>query len=209
LIWYDALQIEKAGSTTIFDFISSKINIKNALWHPLIFAIAYTLLMPTIKNLIRALYAWCAKWGDNWNLKIMKGVKIPFEKYLKFREDYDTRSRILEDVISKESKSLMEYSTTKTELLQAQTTINELTQNLTENNNYIKQMNNLRILDGYWTNTYSEPSTLGKSRGIEEVYIENGRYNIIGKFGRKTHKFNITNFHFDIENRTIFLSKNL
>lgn len=206
LFWYDTKQIEKTGCNSIFEFITDKINLQDCLLHPLYFAIGYTFLMPTIRNVIRAFYSWTAKWGDNWNLNITKGVKIPFEKYLRFREDYDKRSKILEDVITKESTNLTELNNAKTELLQAQSTETELKQQLTESNNFVRQLNDVRMLNGYWTNKYTD--TIDRSLiGTEEIYISEGKYYTVEKFGDRKHHFNITNFYFDNRSQTMFFIK--
>lgn len=206
LVWYDSAEIQKTGCSSIFEFISDQLKKEGSFSKPIGFALAYTLLMPTIKNLIRALYSWTAKWGDNWNLEISKGVKIPFEKYLKFREDYDKRSKILEDVIAKENEFANNYNSLNTELLQAKAKINDLTQQQTESNNFYNQLNNVSILNGYWTNKYSD--TLNKElSGSEEVFISDGKYYLVEKFGEKKHAFNIKNFQFNSRTKTIFFIK--
>jgi predicted nuclease with TOPRIM domain len=161
--------------------------------------------MPTIRNLIQALYSWTAKWGDNWNLSITKGVKIPFEKYLKFREDYDRRSKLLEDVIGKESENLFAYNEKETALLTAKSKISELEQQVTAANEFKRKLYDFRLLDGNWTNKYS--NIKDNLNGEEEIRIEKGKYYIIGRFGEETHAFNIKNFHFDSKTRSIFFIK--
>ena len=206
LLWYDPVQISKTGCNSIFEFISDKLNPTDCLYHPFLFALAYTIAMPTIKNLIRALYSWTAKWGDNWNLHITKGVKIPFEKYLKFREDYDKRSKILEDIISKESSNQTKYNQTKTELLQSQAIVNDLQQRVTNANEFVSQLYDITILSGYWINKYAD--TINKKlTNNEEVFIDGEKYYIVEKFGEKKHAFNIRNFHFDNRTKTIFFIK--
>lgn len=209
LVWYDSAEIQKTGCSSIFEFISDKLKEEGSFLKPIIFALAYTLLMPTIKNLIRALYSWTAKWGDNWNLEISKGVKIPFEKYLRFREDYDKRSKILEDVISKENELVNNYNSLNTELLQAKATINELRQKQNENSNFYSQLNNIKILDGYWTNKYSDTANRNLN-GEENIYIKDGQYFIIDKFGGRKIAFRIINFYYNnITKAVSFVKENV
>ncbi len=206
LFWYDPIQISKTGCNNIFEFINDKINPTDSLLNPLGFALVYTIVMPIVKNLISAFYSWTEKWGENWNLKIKKGIKIPFEKYLKFREDYDSRSKILEDIISKESSSQLENNKSKTELLQVKARVNELEQTVTATNEFINQFYDVNIINGYWTNKYTD-SYKKELNGSEEVYIDNGKYFTVEKFGRKELRFNIKNFHFDTRNNSMFFIK--
>lgn len=206
LFWFDSKQIEKAGYNSIFDFIAAKINLQDSLVHPLCFAFGYTFLMPTLHNIIRAFYSWTAKWGDNWNLSITRGVKIPFEKYLKFREEYDKRSKILEEVINKESISQAQVNSIQTELLLVQSNVTELKNRITESDTFIQQLFDVKLLDGYWTNRYNDRISKGLT-GIEDVYIADGKYYIVGRFGEMKHVFNIVNFYFDSRVRRIFFIK--
>ncbi len=203
LLWYDSNQIEKSGFKNIFDFICDKTNQQYSLLYPLCFAIGYTVLMPIIKNLIRAFYSWAGKWGENWNLKILGGGKIPVEKYLSFRSEYEKRTKILEDVISKENEFVDKYNSLNTDLLKAQSNESELRQKLTEAENLVRQFANVRILDGYWTNTYDDTDTTTGLQGSEEIYINDGKYYLIGQFGEPRHVFNIIDFHYDGRNKAM------
>lgn len=206
LFWYDTAQIEKEGYSTIFEFIKSNINFKNAFLIPFVLSMGYTFLIPITKNIIRAFYSWTSKWGEAWNLKITRGGKIPFEKYFLLRREYDTRSKLLEEVITKETEAAKKYESINTEVLKNKSEINELQVKLTESNNIIFQFYNQRFLNGYWTNTF-EDTIRTELKGTEEIFIEDGRYYLIRPFGDKVHAFNITNFHFDIRSKLIFFIK--
>lgn len=201
LFYYNSEQIEKTGFKTIFDFIFNKKNIDDSLLYPLYFALGYTILLPIIRNLIKALYSWAEKWGENWNLKILKEGKIPIKKYIKLREDYDKRTKILEDVINKENVIQSNYNNLKTELLQAQAKESDLQQTIIEKNDYIRQFSDVSILKGYWTVTY-------KRDPIEsiEIYIDSNYYYYVKPFANTVHSFNITNFKKD-NNRIFFFKR--
>lgn len=204
LLWYDAKQFENGGKTTVFDFISSKINSDDSLWHPLFFALCYTFLIPIIKNLIKAFYSWSNKWGDNWNLKILDGGNISINKYLKLRADHEKRTKILEDVISKESTYIDNYNLAKTDLLAAQNNINEMNQRLTTSETFIRELYDWNIIQGNWENNYELPD--GR-KGKESIFIERGMYNIVTAFGSKEHRFDIKDFYYDNRNGNIFFVK--
>src|SRR5215475_11842150 len=61
LFSFDRKQIEIEGYQTLSQFIKAKLNTTDAFWHPLLIAIGYTLLIPILKNLIRAFYSWTSK----------------------------------------------------------------------------------------------------------------------------------------------------
>ncbi|HMG66143.1 MAG TPA: hypothetical protein VK588_00600 [Chitinophagaceae bacterium] len=206
LLWYDTSQIQKAGFTTIFDFVSKTINDQDSFWHPLFFAVGYTVFMPLVKNLIRALYSWMSKWGENWNLKIMRGGKIPIEKFFRLRDDYDKRTTLLESIISKETQLTTEYNSVKTELLEAQSSENNLKQQLIEQNTTASRSKDVTLLNGHWTNSFSD-SVDTNFRGSEQVYIEHGNYFIIDTFGGRKLVFQIKNFFFDQSTKAVFFIK--
>ena len=206
LLWYDTEQIKRVGASSIYKFIEWNINSKDCLWTPLGFAVLYTLAAPVIKNLVSAFYEWCMRWGSNWNLRISKGIKIPFDKYLKLKADYEKRSQILEEEITKESELTQKYQTINTDLLQAKAEINSLSQQRSEVLNTLNQLYDIRILNGYWVNSYEDPSH-SRLKGFEDIYIQDGKYFLIENFGNQNHVFNITNFYYDNRNRTIFFIK--
>jgi len=207
VIWHDNSQVEKAGSKSIYDFVGDHINLWDSLIHPLIFAIAYTLVMPIIRNLIRALQSWATKWGENWSLEITKGMKIPFEKYLRFREEYEKRGKILEEVITKESVNLTLYDKAKTELLESKNLNNEMKQQVNEANELVSNLFNEKILNGYWTNTYKNKLT--NEQGREEVFIEDEKYYILGNFNERKFAFKIINFCYNKRNNYLFFIKDV
>lgn len=206
LLWYDSQQIAKTGCASIFEFIADKLNRYDGFWWPLLYALLYTLFMPTIKNLIRALYSWTAKWGDNWNLKILDGGKISINKYLKLRADHEKRSKILEEVIEKESTYLNDYNRVKTDLLETQTKLNEVIQRLNEKDTFIQELRDIKILQGIWENNYELPDG---TKGKETVHIERDKYFIVNQFGVRDHVFDIKDFDYDNRYRSVFFVKEL
>lgn len=206
LIWYNPEEIRKTGCETIFEFISDKVNTGTGILHPFYLALGYTLLMPIVKNLISAFYTWTGTWGENWNLSISKGGKIPIGKYFKLRENYDRRTKILEKVISQESELTNKNATLETELFEIKDAANSLKLQLTESQNTISLSKNVGMLNGRWTNSYSDEIDTSFN-GIEEVLIENGKYSVIGISDDRIHYFNIIYFHFDVNGKTVFFIK--
>ncbi len=194
VIWHDNTEIKNNGCTSIYEFILDNLNTTKSFWYPLCFAILYTFLIPIIRNIIRAFHAWALKWGENWNLKISKGAKIPFTKYIKIRDSYDERSKILEKVILKENEIIVEYNTIKTTLLETENKLLGVNQQNVKLDALVRQMTNVATLNGYWKVNYNDG--YAGLQGEEDILIENGKYYIVGKDDNRNHKFNITNFHY-------------
>lgn len=206
LVLFDSEQIKNEGFVSIFEFVNDKINVEKSILYPLYFSLLYTAFIPIIRNIIQAFYTWTAKWGGNWNIYISKGVNIPFEKYIKLRDEYNRRSEMLEEIISKENEYLDKYNKLNTDFLSLKTQTHELSQRLADSNNFIQHIDNYNVLNGYWTNKYVDTLD-GKNHGTEDVYIDNGKYYIIEKFGEKKHVFDIRNFYFNIRSKTITFVK--
>jgi len=205
LIWYDSKQIEHEGFSSIFQFINSKIDTEHSLWHPLLFALGYTILIPNIRNLIRAFYSWTSKWGDKWNLKIIDRGKISIERYLNLRAEHDRKNKFLEEVIEKESSYRETYDAANQELLTVKNQLNDVSLNLTNSQKYMRQLRDLNILNGVWENSHESK----EGKGIETATIENGKYLIYSSIGEKEHIFDIRDFYFDNLNRNVFFVKEL
>jgi hypothetical protein len=206
LLWYDPSQLTKAGYASIFDFIGSRINSWDAFGKPMIFAISYTLFMPIVKNLIRALQAWASKWGDKWNLAILAEGKISIDRYLKLKADHAQRSKILEDAIEQESAFRESYNKVQTALLSTQNDFNETRTNLSNLQQYIQQLYDMSILNGTWVNNYEFSD--GRT-GTENVHIEHNKYYVISQYGERAYKFDIRHFHYDSRTKTVFFVKEL
>jgi hypothetical protein len=194
VLWHDNTEIKNNGCTSIYEFISDNLNTKKSLWYPLFFAISYTFLIPIIRNIIRAFHSWTIKWGENWSLKISKGAKIPFTKYIKIRDSYNERSKSLEAIILKENEIIVEYNTIKTTLLEKETKLLEANQKNVKLDSLVRQITNVETLNGFWKVNYNDEYS--GHQGTEDILIENGKYYIIEKNGNNYHKFNITNFYF-------------
>jgi hypothetical protein len=174
LLWYDPWQIERHGYKTIFELIEKNVNPIHCFWFPLLIGAVYTGIMPIIRNLINALHSWATTWGESWNLKIKKEMKIPYEKYIRLRNDYDKRSKILEEIIQIETTIKEEYANAKTEMLEAQKKVAEFQTIVNSQDDIIRKLNEIRLLEGYWTYTNSNDLTT-IANGGDTIYIEGDR----------------------------------
>lgn len=194
LIWYDKDQITSEGFRSIYQYIAANFDSKNGFWYPLKCSLAYTILNPIVKNFVRAFYTWASKWGDNWNLNISNGAKIPFTKYIKIKNSFDERSKLLEDIISKENTIQEEYIKVKDQLYTAQSNLLESEDQRIKSESIIRHLTDVTTLNGYWKCRYYD--TYADVKGEEDVYIENGKYFTIDAKGIHTQKFAINFFQF-------------
>jgi hypothetical protein len=192
LLWYNTETIAGEGYT-LLEFVRENTNWQNSFWLPLLFAIVYTLAAPVVKNLINAFNAWNSKWGENWNLRISKGAKVPMEKFLALRENFQKRSAILEDAISKESTTLSELEEARTDLLQARDEQNRLASDVSNLRKVVDNIHRSDILNGPWIRTVYR--ALGNEQ-IENIQIHNGRVTVTEN-GLKVDKYNIQHFMYD------------
>lgn len=205
LIFYKQEEVKSEGYQSIFQFIKAHQNIKENLYYPLGVAVLYVFLMPLFRNLIKAFYAWVSTWGENWNLKISKDAKIPISKYISMRNEYDKRSKILEETISKDNRISEEYENLKTELFDYRNKLDEEKQNVASMDSKFRQITDMSVLDGYWNVKYEDRST--GIFGEENVQISEGKYLVIDKGGIKTQEFTIINFQFQSNTKSLSFIK--
>jgi hypothetical protein len=204
LIWYDSDQISNAGFNNIFDFINSKLNIIESFCYPLSVALIYTFIYPLLRNVIEAFIVWTESWGEKWNLSISKQSNVSIEKYIKLREDYDKRSKILESTISNETFTIDALETLKTESLKLKDEFNQLRISSTDLQEVINSLFDLRVLSGHWINVYETESG---EKGSENIFIDGDNYFTISNFGQKILRFHIVNFCYDIRTKKMFFTK--
>lgn len=207
LLWYDNLQIKNAGYDTIYSFIEANLNPSDGFWNPLVLACTYTFGFPLVKIVVRGFYTLTAKWGNNLNLILSKEGKVGIESYLKLRDNYDKRTKVLEEVIASESVTRGEFETLKTELLKIQSESIDIKNRENELRNSIMLQNDYKILNGYWVIKYTDES--GAFNGEQEIFIDNGHYSYIKSFGEKEEMFYISNFSYDSVNKRVFFVKEL
>jgi hypothetical protein len=116
LFWHESEELNILGYTNYFDLITSSIQFDRSIFNPLFFALGYTFVYPILKNLINAFLTWTTRWGDNWNLRLMKNGSIPVDRYLQLKKHYDKRTTALEEVIKSESVYVAKIGELESEL---------------------------------------------------------------------------------------------
>ncbi len=199
LFWYDSIQIEKEGFETIYQFINTTLNWTNGFWWPLLVSFIYTFIIPFLKVIISAFYTKLSSWSENWNLSIIKNGQISIGKYLSLRENYNRRTKILEEVISQEEETQNKYEALRSEHFETQKQLNE------RNADY-QSLRDIQVLQGSWINNYQGEDGIN---GSEEILIEGSAYYILSSFGQKQHTFDIVDFIWDRQRKKVFFVKEL
>lgn len=150
LFWFDEKQISANGCSSIFEFIEDEWKRNGYFWTPFFLALAYTFGFPIFKNLVSAFQTWIEKWGEDWNLKISKNSKISLEKYLVLRESYLEKTQKLEEIITSESKYLIELGIKNNELNELQEKSKSLEEKIGEANEFLSTYRNDEFLNGSW-----------------------------------------------------------
>ncbi len=193
LLWYDSLQIKLSGANSIFDFIEINSDMERGVLYPLIGAFAYTFGMPILKNVVKAFNSWASKWGTSWSLSILKNGQISVNKYLKLRDEYQERTKVLSDVILKESEYLEKCSALETENLGIKDRNNELSRSIQNSDKIINNFSNSRLLDGRWEMIFK--NTEGKEIR-KTILIEQSRYFEITSYNIKQEIYYVKDFFY-------------
>jgi len=205
VFWLDNEDILRTGYSSLYDLINCRLSFSNTYWIPLVCALLYTILMPISKILIKPV--WSQKTTEELELSILKGSKMPFERYYKLKKDYDKRTEILEEIISKENEFENLLNTANTQILNLQVKERDLKEDILIKDNILNKIYNMGFLNGYWFVEYSDTITGSKLRGTENIYINGGIYYIFSSNKERVETFVIRNFHFDVNESKIFFIK--
>lgn len=176
LLFYKMEQLSKDGISSYFQLIEKTSNNNYKILYPAFLALAYTFIYPLVRNCISAFNEWIKAWGTRWNLYISKNGAIAVEHFLKLRSTYKDRTKILEEVISKESALVVENEQLRTEVLQ----LKDQNNNWNENYNRLMSYSNVSVYDGEWELLYLKD---GKQL-TKRVLIGNGNISMTDSQGQ-------------------------
>lgn len=204
LAWYDKYQIQQEGFKSIFAFITDKLKRSDSFLIPLAIASGYTFIYPILKNIIQAFYSWTLRWGNDWNIKILKDGKVPMDKFLSIRETLKSRTNVLEQIIVEENAYKDKYQELETKLLEREMELSAVRNNNLELSNFRQQLYDIRFLEGKWRCSYT---LLNGATGTEDIIINNERYYVFSEYGERKEKFKITNYYYDNKSMSLFFIK--
>jgi hypothetical protein len=150
LLFYKSDQLKADGYFSYIHLIKSETDISNFLWHPLLCSLAYVFIFPFIKLIISAFGTWITSKNTDWNLRISKEGKMPVDKYIKLRELYDKRTKILEEVMEKETNFVKENESLMNEKFHLQRQYNDAFEELKK----VRSFADASFLNGEWEIKY-------------------------------------------------------
>ena len=198
LLWYDPPKLSM-GHLSLIDYISSQTNTYKSFYLPIAFALLYTFCSPLVKNLINAFYTLTSKWGENWNLRISKGGKVPFEKYLSLREKLDVKRKQLLEFIEEESETSKILQQTESALLGERQKCQQLQNQYSESKSIIDNLYRSNILDGNWNKSIKRDNSSNENTQV--IQINNSTVFITGSSIQQQYQIN--HFIFDSTQRRI------
>jgi hypothetical protein len=198
LFWNDP-EHKSLGHLSLISFIESQTSYWSTIILPFILALAYTFGNPLVKNVISAFRTWTSKWGEAWNLSILKGSKVPIEKYLGFKEHYDKRTKVLEEIITNQDVTQQKFEEANTALLYERNEKNKITTELMELKSIVGSLTNVSVIDGRWNKKISDAIAKEKE---EKWQITNGAvYLIEGK--DMIQVFSVQDFIYDVNAKKV------
>lgn len=199
LLWYDPSP-GVSEHLSLIKFIENETVCWKSVGVPIIFALLYTILSPIIKNLTSAFKTWNSKWGEQWNLDILKASNVSMDKYLTLRRASLDKEKELDQIIKDESltqEKLKEISKAleveRKEKAKIQTEMGEL-------KSVIGNLNRASILDGKWTRKITTSS--GTSE--ENWEINQSSVFVMIENNSLEQRFIIQDFVFDQTNKKLY-----
>ncbi|MBN8567395.1 MAG: hypothetical protein J0M25_11755 [Flavobacteriales bacterium] len=200
IFYNDYNQIKAEGFKSIFEFVRNRWDNNGKLFMPFLIALLYTFVFPIFRNLVNAFQTWIIKWGEDWNLKISKDSKIGIDKYLALRDNYIEKTKSLEEIISSESKFLIELDL-KTKEIDELKNENSLMKDRIDNaNTFLNTYKSIEFLNGNWNfKKFKNDTTILEKF---DYYIEDSKILVLNN-GTSYYKYEILNFYHIITDKKI------
>lgn len=151
LVLYDMNELQIDGYKSYIHLVSENSISQTLLFQPLLVALSYTFLFPFVRNCIYAFNSWIKTWGDAWNLNLSRQGKISIDKYISLRETYESRTKMLEEVINKESNFLKENEELRNSVFELKNEINSASEELSS----WRSRNDPGLISGTWEFSYT------------------------------------------------------
>ncbi|MGE0772344.1 MAG: hypothetical protein AB7K37_11575 [Cyclobacteriaceae bacterium] len=166
------------------------------------FALIYTIGGPVVNTLISAFNTRISKWSENWNIRISEGAKIPIEKYLTLRKNYQEQSSTLEKAIATETATQSQLINTQSSLRDEQQRNNQLSGEVSNARRVIDNLYRLDNINGMWIKTTHKPTDTNPT--VENIQVMSGKIVIHEPTGTK-EAFRIESFMYDVgSNKIVF-----
>jgi hypothetical protein len=194
LLWYDPPK-QSLGHLSLIEYMESQITTLSGVILPFVFAIAYTILSPVVKNGITAFYTWAAAWGDSWNLRISKGSKVSMDRYLSLRDNLSKKTKQLEEIIDRENLTKNDLDLTTSTLLSERQEFKNLQREYSEVKRIVDNLYQPNFIQGQWIKTSVKES--GEKQEAQRIQFMNSSVFIrIGNASQRQYQMH--HFVFDI-----------
>jgi hypothetical protein len=183
---------------SLIEYVATNLDVCRSLLYPFLSALVYTLLSPPVKNLVVAFQNWNFRWGEKWNLSILKESKISIEKYFSLKENYEARRKNLETMIESEDKVLGRVQELEDLLIKQRTKTEELLMQVSAKNEVIDHLNWIEAIEGKWVRKIENPLD-----NIEEEIEISGNIVYLIKGNSRLQKYSISNFIYRTDHKKI------
>jgi len=183
---------------SLIDYISANLNVTHSLLYPFLSAVVYTLVSPPIKNIVVAFQNWNFRWGEKWNLNILKEGKISIDKYFSLKENYEARRKNLEAMIDSEEKVLKRAQELEDELIKQRKRAEDSLLQLSDKNAVIDNLNRIEVISGKWVRKVEG----GLCNTEEEIEVSSNMVYEIKGYSR-LQKYSISNFVYRVDHKKI------
>lgn len=153
LILYKQEQLELDGYYSYISLINDSTDYFYSLILPLGLALGYTFGFPYFKAFIKEFHAKINTKSEDKLLEISKDSTIPISKFMKLKNEYETKLGELKKVMQSESQVLEENSNlinTKNDLIRELNSRKEEINQLTNRDVSIAHANDIKVLAGNW-----------------------------------------------------------
>lgn len=192
LIFYDSAHSIEDGQSLI-PYIFGNTYYGRSFIYPFLIALAYTFGMPFVLSVISAAQTSAAKLSERWSLNILKGGKIPIEKYFSLREEYKKQTSDLIKIIDDESVTKNELDLARRDLRHALDERNKAQKELNEATGIISSYHAVSFIEGRWVVTV-------KGMPSKNIRIVSG---IVVDSHNGEHLFRVHSFFIDIKSERV------
>jgi len=181
-------------------FIESELNRCHSLWYPLISGLIYSLVLsPSFKILFKIVQNLVFRASEFLDIKLLKKGQVSLDKYLNFKEEYQKRSEVLENLIANESEKIHDLESKTTELFNLKEKFNTINAKYLLQESIVQKIHDVNQLNGKWIKISGAQS---EDNLKEKFEIMGGNVYVKDQF-RSMQRFTIRDFFYNESNRTL------
>ncbi len=185
LLWYNSVELNATGFSTVWDFI-----LKNSNYlHSLVFPFASALAYPWLKYLSTWYVSYVAKVGEGVNYNITAETHIRYTEYVALRKEYEAQKKDLQDIIDNQSKDRKENEDLKKTVAYNEKTYKKTKDELKEAESMLQKITDSTPLLGIWK--------VGKNSELYEFNFRKDEIIVRNLTTNHTSSWWVDNYFFD------------